>query len=706
MSSQYWEKYPPTLEALAKGMGGNLSDGPCMCSRCTCHGPSEMEKFEIRVKEIVTWLVGKRNIKKVRESETEKAKELLCNKVSIAGQLCQAAELGGVAKMNTELDNLECTEETKFDIATELMNVASQHGKLDAVKSLVEEWGADITGESVVGGNAFTCAAGSGHIQIVKYLLSREPSSLNTPCLDGFTPLMFASFWSRLGVLAMLQSRGADLTMEDKYGRSALSYAALYGNVDAVNSLCEAGSDIYQEDRDGKTPLELARSYNRCTHVVGALTRWQKTANLRQKLKERSSKKDLWGSVKSSEGEVDRRIADQHMEELLKEIEEEEIQRSQRKERKSQKKKKREATRSTVGSSGGSICDNDDIGSSLDDPVDENTGSMGHHRSARQEIPGKGGGSCAKVDKGEANSVEKQVSAQNDPPKASTKKAHRDDPGFLREYWGFILQEAAKCTDAEKQLEYLECIPKIMGECQDVGISVKYGKKVLGRLERVAAGREAIHRAIELGDPTEISEALSNAKGLRDMIDPRLWSQAENVAREVLTSQLDFSRQKMAQIQLDQSHGFDRPPEPHQQYSSYCADPDGGYAFINNNEHHPPAYNEMLYSVDPAQGQLAQSWHDGLNLSSSLDSYVQPGWVEPPPAEHHHHHQRAPSPPKMEEGLEKDLECMVCMAAQKSACCIPCGHISMCYQCSLEVQGKTGICPLCRSEIEFVMPIQ
>lgn len=691
MRSEYWEKHPPTLEALAKGMGSNLSDGPCMCSRCTCHGPSETEKLDVRKREIVTWLLGSGHVKSVHETQTEKAKEMLCTNINIAGQLCQAAEMGNNGRMAAELHHLDCISEVKSIIATELLMIACQHGKLDVVRCLIEDWGADQFGESVVGGNALTYAAGSGQMQVVVYLLSEEPGSIDFPCQDGFTPMMFATFWSRLGVMSYLLSNEADLSLEDKFGRTALSYAALYGNVDAINCLCEGGSDIYHTDNDEKTPLELAKSYSRCVHVIAALSRWQKTACLRQKLKDRTPKTTVWNSMQSRDGEIDRKIADLHMEELIREIEEEEVQKTRKREKKG-KKKKRGGVKPDACSS---MQQEDELTNMHRTEKAENRylNKKKGENIVCLKSPGKNQ-DCGAFSSGdvEVDSVDSKGGMSVVP-----KQSAKNDPTYLREYWGFIVQDAAKCTAPDKQVEYLQRIPNLMKECQASGISTKYGKKILSRLERVGSGRKQLELAVSSGDPSGVCAALSNAKGLQSLIDPKLWLRAEAIAeqQQVQTSDTHHICKKTGGMNLNEHSALCAviSGSMQQEYESWDlhSQVDGPASGTPSQTGQIQAFSQEMQG--PYSYRYIRDQNDGSLSSLHNTSIENNGEVNARKI-------------KPEEGLEKETECMVCMESRKSACCVPCGHISMCYTCANEVHNKTGVCPICRSPISFVMRIQ
>lgn len=687
MQAEYWVRHPPSLEVMAKGMGGNLSVGSCMCSRCTYHGPSEMEKLDVRKQEIVRWLVGSGNgMNKTEAIDAKEAKEMISSNIKVAGQLCQVAEVGNKGRMAAELHHLECIREVKAIIATELLMIACQHGNLDVVSCLVDEWGADQFGESAVGGNALSFAAGAGQFQVVEYLLDEDPSSIDFPCQDGFTPMMFATFWSRLKVMSYLLSKGADLAIEDKFGKTALSYAALYGNVDAINCLCKGGSDIFHTDNDEKTPLELAKSYSRCAHVITSLSHWQKTACFRQKLKDRTSKATDWNFVQSRDGEIDRKIADWHMEELLKEIEEEEAQKNCKREKKAKKKK-----RGLKLDACSSMQQEDEVTNmhKTENPEYRKSNEKRGEKVVNSESTKKNldfGALPSSVV--EAKFINSKGGASDAPMRWA-----KMDPGYLREYWGFIVQDAAKCTTPDKQIHYLQHIPALIKECQESGISTKYGKKVLGRLERVGNGRKQLELAVSSGDPGSVIAALVDAKGLQSLIDPKLWHRAEAIAKQVQSSAIHCSPIAPGAVNVNEESALSAEiSEPLQQdYDPRNCYSQGDRPAFENLSLIPKKQDSSqdmqgAYSYSRITGQNDVTFSQCISAENNLSSNL--GKVS------------------TGEALEKETECMVCMESRKSACCIPCGHISMCYACANEVQSKTGVCPICRSPISFVMRIQ
>lgn len=60
--------------------------------------------------------------------------------------------------------------------------------------------------------------------------------------------------------------------------------------------------------------------------------------------------------------------------------------------------------------------------------------------------------------------------------------------------------------------------------------------------------------------------------------------------------------------------------------------------------------------------------------------------------------------PKVEQIFEEGgSECIVCMDADYEVVIVPCGHYCLCKDCAFILQGTTGICPICRGDINMVV---
>ncbi|CAK6435377.1 unnamed protein product [Pipistrellus nathusii] len=63
-----------------------------------------------------------------------------------------------------------------------------------------------------------------------------------------------------------------------------------------------------------------------------------------------------------------------------------------------------------------------------------------------------------------------------------------------------------------------------------------------------------------------------------------------------------------------------------------------------------------------------------------------------------------PSDPPSDPEAPAGQECAVCLHHAANTCLVPCGHTHLCSCCARRVFGDTARCPLCRWEIEAVVP--
>jgi ankyrin repeat protein len=93
---------------------------------------------------------------------------------------------------------------------------------------LLIEYGENPTIENRLG-STLTNAAASGHVLIVKYLIEEYGMSINEQTKPkGWTPLIAASlsYNSRTEMVKYLLSKGADKSIRDNEGMTAIDYAS------------------------------------------------------------------------------------------------------------------------------------------------------------------------------------------------------------------------------------------------------------------------------------------------------------------------------------------------------------------------------------------------------------------------------------------------------------------------------------------------
>ena len=134
--------------------------------------------------------------------------------------------------------------------------LAAQNGHLDVVKFLLsKDVEVNITGKD--GSTALILAAGKGHAEIAKLLLSKG-AQINTQSKDGTSALMAAAGSGHLKVVNVLLERGATVNMKNERDLTALILAAKNGHAGVVTSLLEKGAQADLVDWEGITAFRHA----------------------------------------------------------------------------------------------------------------------------------------------------------------------------------------------------------------------------------------------------------------------------------------------------------------------------------------------------------------------------------------------------------------------------------------------------------------
>eukprot|EP00798_Chlamydomonas_sp_ICE-L_P032123 gene32123-16642_t len=163
------------------------------------------------------------------------------------------------------------------------------------------------------------------------------------------------------------------------------------------------------------------------------------------------------------------------------------------------------------------------------------------------------GGAAAKAGQGAADGESRQKpgpKASKDKDKKSVKEEggakighcepplaqSRHPPGSkaakeeeLRTEWNELLEQGSKCLDPSKQIMLLAAIQDMLPRVQETGISAKYGRKVMQRLEAVTPARQALLEALSSDPPSRqaLDAALKLAKPVQSLLVGDMYSQAE-----------------------------------------------------------------------------------------------------------------------------------------------------------------------------------
>ena len=156
---------------------------------------------------------------------------------------------------------------------------AAQAGNLNEVKRMLSEEGVDIYANVGNHGTALHCAAKhTKNLTLVKFLLSADVGGLrllNEQSFDGDTPLMCAAFNNSKEVFTYFIERGADVTLTNKAGDSALHVSVNFTDDITLPSLLLDASDelLDATNKDGWSPLMTACACNRVNCVKLLLER-------------------------------------------------------------------------------------------------------------------------------------------------------------------------------------------------------------------------------------------------------------------------------------------------------------------------------------------------------------------------------------------------------------------------------------------------
>ncbi|HHT11112.1 MAG TPA: tetratricopeptide repeat protein [Candidatus Atribacteria bacterium] len=159
---------------------------------------------------------------------------------------------------------------------TPLMSAMLNESGQEIVTLLVGA-GANVNVTSWSGINALMLAAESSESSLVKYLLDNGAKEYinDTESEYGFTPLIWAAKNNDTNggeVIQVLIDHGADVSIKDKNGFTAILYAAmLNGNEDVIRTLIQNGVDINQIGPKNVTPLMGAISMNSNINITKLL---------------------------------------------------------------------------------------------------------------------------------------------------------------------------------------------------------------------------------------------------------------------------------------------------------------------------------------------------------------------------------------------------------------------------------------------------
>ncbi|XP_033763768.1 ankyrin-3-like [Pecten maximus] len=205
-----------------------------------------------------------------------------CLQGDIDRALCEAALKGNPTIVNVLLQNDKPKPNLRF---TDTRNQRAIHcacigGNVEVVKILYRA-GSAIHAADELGQHPLHIAAKLGHVDVVRYLLSRSAHINSSKTFEVHaTPLHLAIQAGQLGsVEALLDSGRANLncrTSRQEGGHTPLHMAVMCKFLDGIRLLCDRGADVNARNTAaGKSPLYLAASmeeseFTLCLLAAGA----------------------------------------------------------------------------------------------------------------------------------------------------------------------------------------------------------------------------------------------------------------------------------------------------------------------------------------------------------------------------------------------------------------------------------------------------
>ncbi|XP_053425125.1 putative ankyrin repeat domain-containing protein 30B-like [Nycticebus coucang] len=134
---------------------------------------------------------------------------------------------------------------------------AASGGQVGKVQQLLFLGKSDVNERDKKRRTALHLACANGHIEVVKFLLSRK-CEVDMGDNEDRTPLMKAIQHQETECAFNLLDYGADPNITDDYGNTALHYAVYSGNIVLITKLLSCGANIETKNKKQLTPLLLA----------------------------------------------------------------------------------------------------------------------------------------------------------------------------------------------------------------------------------------------------------------------------------------------------------------------------------------------------------------------------------------------------------------------------------------------------------------
>lgn len=137
--------------------------------------------------------------------------------------------------------------------------LALRDGSLKAARALIDWPKTNVETRTAQDESPLMMAALKGHLDLVKRLIQRD-ADVNKP---GWAPLHYAATHGHLAVIELLLEQHAFIDAQSPNGTTPLMMAAHYGTPAAVKLLLDAGADATMKNQLGLSALDFAMKAER-----------------------------------------------------------------------------------------------------------------------------------------------------------------------------------------------------------------------------------------------------------------------------------------------------------------------------------------------------------------------------------------------------------------------------------------------------------
>lgn len=149
--------------------------------------------------------------------------------------------------------------------------LALRDGSLKAAEALIAWPRTHVEVRTAQDESPLMMAALKGHLELVKKLIERD-ADVNKP---GWAPLHYAATGGHLAIMTLLLEHHAFIDAESPNGTTPLMMAAHYGSHAAVKLLLDAGADVTMKNQLGLTAVDFANRAERkdSAELIASATR-------------------------------------------------------------------------------------------------------------------------------------------------------------------------------------------------------------------------------------------------------------------------------------------------------------------------------------------------------------------------------------------------------------------------------------------------